>query len=179
MDGGDADDGVWFEVSDDGERWEPVVHVPADSSVAASFDIGQRGGTVHVRVVDSDRSIGQQGDDRVEIDVLHLTADGVALRIAGPSSVSVAIAASTQGGELGRQFGVATAVVLDDRGGAVAGALVRIRLGGSFDEEVEGTTAEDGSVTVISTASERKPTVAACVLSVDTELTYLPGDEAC
>jgi hypothetical protein len=182
-DGGDADDGVLFEVSDDAVRWAPVLHVPAGSAVSTSVDIGRRAGTVHVRVIDTDRSISQQRADSVRVDYLAVHADGGADdgigERPGPSVMVVSVATLTWGSQLGRQHGVAVATVTDDQGDPVEGALVEVRFGAPFASSASAQTGVGGVAHIVTSTSARKPPVSACVVSATGPLPYSPGSEGC
>ena len=179
QDGGDADDGVRFEVSDDTMTWSPVLHVPGGSSVATNIDIGQRSGSVYVRVVDTDRSSTEEGYDSVSVDHLALQSDGVAVPAAAASAVVASIALRTWGSGRGEQFGVAVTTVTDDVGDPVEGATIEVRFGAPFTETVATTTGIGGVAHVVTSVSARKPPVSACVVSLTGPLPYAPGSEAC
>lgn len=176
-DGGDADAGVLVAVSSDGSSWQPVVTIPAGGSIAAGYDIGRRSGTVYVRVTDTDRTRGQQSHDSVSVDFLELNGDGVVA--SGPSSATATVELSLPGAGQGKQSGVATVTVVDDLGDPVAGAAVTVSFGGDFSGSPSGITGADGTVFFTTSTSLRKPSFTACIVSVTTTVTYLPGTDAC
>ena len=180
-DGGDLDAGFAFEWSPDGSTWIPVT--VARASVDAVFPIGAPTGTIQVRVIDTDRTSGQRSHDAVAVDMLRLDGDGDGGPV-GPPTPTMAVASlvvSQQGAGKGEQYGVATVRVNDDLGAPVVGAQVEVNFGGDVPGSITGTTGADGSVTVLSPTSARKPTVTACVASISllAGLTYSPGTEAC
>lgn len=178
-DAGDADDGVWFEVSDDAERWSPVLHVPAGTEVSTGVDIGYRSGTIHVRVRDTDRSIGQHLPDSVSVDYLAIEADGEELEPPEPTALNAEIATFTWGSLLGRQYGVVVAIVRDDLANAIADAAVEVWFGPPFATTATATTGFSGVAHLATSWSIRKPAVSACVVTITGPLPYAPGSETC
>lgn len=179
VDGGDADDGVRFDVSDDGTTWTPVAHVPAGGSTTTHIDIGQRSGDVHVRVVDTDRSIGEHGPDAVAVDFLRLVGDGIVVTPPHPQSVIASLVTSRTAAAKGEQYGSATVTVTDDGGEPVSGAEVEVWFSGAFQDRTTGTTDASGTVTFVTTTSARKPSFSTCVASVIAPLPYVAGAEGC
>lgn len=178
-DGGDADAGVLFEVSADGTSWMPIVVVPPNESIAAPFDIGQQRGTVFVRVVDTDRTRAERSFDSVTVDFLELTGDGIVVQDPDPTSVAASIVLSQVSVGKGSTSGAATVTVVDDLGKPVADAGVTVQFAGDFVDTLTGTTGADGRVTLVTNGAARKPSFSACVQSVDTDLPYTAGTEAC
>lgn len=179
VDGGDADSGVVFDVSSDGSTWDRVAAVPPNGSISNSYAIGRRTGTVFVRVTDTDRSRGQRSHDRVTVDFLELTADGIVVDDPDPTSVIASLSPWQPGGGNGQQHGGARVTITDDHGAPVGGATVVVRFGGVFGGSLSGTTDGSGTVSFATTGSARKPDFSVCVASVAAALPYVPGPEGC
>ena len=70
--------------------------------------------------------------------------------------------------------------VVDDQGGLVAGASVTVTFTGDFTETLTATSNSSGVATVTTSASVRKPSVAACVADINVAgLTWTPFNENC
>lgn len=180
-DGGDADDGFSIEWSNDGDVWVPLATVRAGGPVDADFDIGAPSGDVYVRIVDTNRTGGQQGNDSVTIDFLQLTGDAAVVEPPTPAAAVASLRISRQAITKREQAGVATVAVHDDLGAPIAGAAVTVVFSGDLDETVSATTDTSGIAVLTTTTSTRRPVFSACVADVtDTGgLPYLAGGERC
>ncbi|MFT4926608.1 MAG: beta-glucanase (GH16 family) [Phenylobacterium sp.] len=90
------------------------------------------------------------------------------------TSMSVSsVATGTQSAGKGKKYGTGTITVVDNLGGAVAGATVSVVFSGSWNDTISGVTDANGTVTLVtSTALSGGVTVNACVDSVSGSLTF-------
>lgn len=180
VDGGDGDSGIRIEWSSDGATWTRLATV--SSNVNTSYALGAPTGKVIVRVIDTNRTSGNTLLDRISVDLLKITGDGVLASTGSTSSAATAsLVSSTQSGPTGTAFGVATVTVTDDHGTPIAGASVTVSFGGSFSETVSGTTDSSGVVVLRTSAALKNPTVSTCVATVANigPLLYQPGASSC
>ena len=121
-----------FEYSTDGASWTPMLTVTktADDDTAQSFDLpAATGGTVYVRVVDTNRRQRESGLDTLYVDEMFIRSD---LRGALPE-VTIAATDDTAA-EAGAQTGTFTVT----RSGGTAGAMeVFYTIGGTADNGVD------------------------------------------
>ena len=177
---GDADIGFLVEWSNNGTTWLPFTTVPNGQAVTTTGSIGAPTGTVWVRVVDTDRTPTQRSHNSIGIDLIEIEGDGAIVEPQRASIVVASISTSLQGAGRGEQRGVVTVQVDDDLGAPIVGAQVAVAVTGGFNETLSGRTDANGSVTIVTTATARKPSFSACVLSLEgAGLPYTPGAEAC
>jgi hypothetical protein len=95
-----------------------------------------------------------------------------------PTSVHVsAITPFAVKASKGKKHAAATVTIVDDQGGAVAGASVTVQFSGDINETRSGTTNASGSVTLQTVGTKKgKLNFTACVTNVSASLPYAPGD---
>lgn len=182
VDGGDGDAGFYLEWSSNGSTWRRLATVTAASPVNTSFAIGGPTGNVVVRVIDTNRSGGNTRLDRITMDFLQITGDG--LTTPPPLTASKAYSSlviSTRSGSKGTLSGVATVTVTDDLGQPVVGATVSVTFSGSWNQNRTGTTNSSGVAVITTSTSLKSPTFSACIGSVTNtgSLVYQTGPGSC
>ena len=181
-DGGDADSGFNLEWSTNGTTWSRLTTVTAATPVNTTFNLGGPTGNVLVRVIDTNRSGGNTGLDRITVDYLQITGDGA--DAPPPPTADKAfssIVTSTRSGSKGTSFGVATVTMTDNLGAPIVGATVTVKFSGSFNEPRTGVTNSSGVAVISTSTSVKSPTFTACVLDVTGlgSLIYEPGAGSC
>lgn len=99
---------------------------------------------------------------------------------AAAESFDASLQVRTQKARRGQSLGIANVALFDDQGAPVAGASVTVQFSGTFGEMLTGETGADGQVSLRTSTSAKRPSFAACVVSISgTSLTWIQGTEAC
>ncbi len=170
-DGGDLDEGISLEWSDDGSSW--VALDTLTGSVNASYLLGSPSGTVWVRVIDTDSTARELGFDSVSVDFLQISGEEVTdPTLALLSSMSTSQISAGRGAS----FGQVTVTVENELGQPVSGAEVFFDFNGDFNDIGSAFTNGSGVATFTTSSSVKKPTWDVCVTDVVASgLTYSSG----
>ncbi len=134
-----------------------------------------------VRVIDTDRTRGNTTHNSVAVDFLEIVGDGADVQPPLATATVATLTTSTQSAGRGDQYGVVTVRVSDDLGVPVSGATVTVALSGSFGGTLTGITGANGTATMATNGTARKPSFSACVASIvgGNILPYSRGTESC
>ncbi len=178
---GDADSGFAVEYSIDGTTWVPFATISNGGTLDTTESIGAPTGTVGVRVIDTDRTRGNTTHNSVAVDFLEIVGDGADVQPPLATATVATLTTSTQSAGRGDQYGVVTVRVSDDLGVPVSGATVTVALSGSFGGTLTGITGANGTATMATNGTARKPSFSACVASIvgGNILPYSRGTESC
>ncbi len=174
-DGGDLDDGISLEWSDDGSSWV-ALDTLSEGPFEGSYVLGAPTGTVWVRVVDTDSTPGNSAFDSVAVDLLKITGEE-----AGDPTMALVTSMSTTEVSAGRgqSFGQVSVTVENELGQPVAGAEVFVRFGGDLIETGSVFTNSSGQAVYTTGVSARKPSFEACVTDVVAAGLNYSGGEVC
>ncbi len=174
-DGGDLDDGILLQWSDDGSSWVTLdTLTEADGTVDTSYLLGSPSGTIWVRVIDTDSTPGNQGKDSIAVDLLRIDGE----EAGDPTTALVAaMSASEVSAGRGESFGRVTVTVENELGRPVANAAVDVTFTGDLNETATVSTNQSGVATYTTTDRSRKPSFEVCVTGVVAQgLTYGSGE---
>lgn len=150
----DGDD-FSFEYSLNDATYIPLVTINSATEQTYSAGIPNNvSGTVYVRVVDTDRTAGNQSLDPVFVDQMYIESVGTPPPTETMSVTSIDVVRVPQNGN--RYLGRATVVIVNQSSAPVEGATVSGHFSGPTGESVSGTTMTDGSV-VFESAKVKNP----------------------